>query len=126
MPLEQCGRDLTGGFQRQSEYDDLRKALDQLVADKPVLERRLRAAQSVHAACRRDSTDYLKARCSSTPSSTQGGVSAAGCPDNASSPAADMPSHLPWAASAMCGRLRVGKDNLHVAGLVGAAMCSAC
>jgi hypothetical protein len=28
--------------------------------------------------------------------------------------------------SAMCGRLRVGKDFLHVAGLVGAAMCSAC
>jgi hypothetical protein len=27
---------------------------------------------------------------------------------------------------AMCGRLRVGKDFLHVAGLVGAAMCSAC
>ena len=27
--------------------------------------------------------------------------------------------------SAMCGRLRVGKDFLHVAGLVGAAMCSA-
>ena len=27
---------------------------------------------------------------------------------------------------AMCGRLGVGKDNLHVAGLVGAAMCSAC
>ena len=26
---------------------------------------------------------------------------------------------------AMCGRLRVGKDNLHVAALVGAAMCSA-
>jgi hypothetical protein len=26
---------------------------------------------------------------------------------------------------AMCGRLRVGKRNLHVAGLVGAAMCSA-
>src|ERR1700710_2235755 len=25
----------------------------------------------------------------------------------------------------MCGRLRVGKDFLHVAGLVGAAMCSA-
>ena len=25
----------------------------------------------------------------------------------------------------MCGRLRVGKTNLHVAGLVGAAMCSA-
>jgi hypothetical protein len=27
---------------------------------------------------------------------------------------------------AMCGRLRVGKENLHVAALVGAAMCSAC
>ena len=26
---------------------------------------------------------------------------------------------------AACGRLRVGKDFLHVAGLVGAAMCSA-
>jgi hypothetical protein len=26
---------------------------------------------------------------------------------------------------AMCGRLRVGKENLHVAGRVGAAMCSA-
>ena len=26
---------------------------------------------------------------------------------------------------AMCGRLQVGKENLHVAGLVGAAMCSA-
>jgi hypothetical protein len=27
---------------------------------------------------------------------------------------------------AMCGRLRVGKENLHGASLVGAAMCSAC
>jgi hypothetical protein len=27
---------------------------------------------------------------------------------------------------AMCGRLRIGKDFLHVASLVGAAMCSAC
>src|SRR5262245_10654643 len=26
----------------------------------------------------------------------------------------------------MCGWLRVGKENLHVAGLVGVAMCSAC
>jgi hypothetical protein len=25
----------------------------------------------------------------------------------------------------MCGRLRVGKRNLHAAGMVGAAMCSA-
>jgi len=24
---------------------------------------------------------------------------------------------------AMCGRLRIGKDFLHIAGLVGAAMC---
>jgi hypothetical protein len=28
--------------------------------------------------------------------------------------------------SAMCGRLQVGKSNLHAALLVGAAMCSAC
>ena len=28
--------------------------------------------------------------------------------------------------SAMCGRLPVGKSKLHVAALVGAAMCSAC
>ena len=28
--------------------------------------------------------------------------------------------------SAMCGRLRVGKEKLHVAGLIGAAMCLAC
>jgi hypothetical protein len=27
---------------------------------------------------------------------------------------------------AMCGRLRVGKKNLHFAAMVGAAMCSAC
>ena len=27
---------------------------------------------------------------------------------------------------AMCGRLPVGKSKLHVAALVGAAMCSAC
>jgi hypothetical protein len=26
----------------------------------------------------------------------------------------------------MCGRLRVGKEKLRVASLVGAAMCSAC
>jgi isopentenyldiphosphate isomerase len=28
--------------------------------------------------------------------------------------------------SRKCGRLRVGKENLHGASLVGAAMCSAC
>jgi hypothetical protein len=30
-----------------------------------------------------------------------------------------------WSKRAMCGRLRVGKENVHVALLVGAAMCSA-
>src|SRR5262249_33762879 len=30
-----------------------------------------------------------------------------------------------WLVSAMCGRLRVGKDFLHARRLVGAAMCSA-
>ena len=39
-------------------------------------------------------------------------------------------TEAPWFRSrvkcAMCGRLRVGKENLHVALLVGAAMCSAC
>jgi hypothetical protein len=30
------------------------------------------------------------------------------------------------AIGAMCGRLLVGKSKLHVASLVGAAMCSAC
>ena len=33
--------------------------------------------------------------------------------------------HSEMTGWAMCGRLRVGKKNLHVAGLVGAAMCSA-
>ncbi len=36
---------------------------------------------------------------------------------------ADIPARQ---LCAMCGRLRVGKDFLRVAGLVGAAMCSAC
>ena len=34
----------------------------------------------------------------------------------------DLKRQSRWA---MCGRLQVGKENLHVAGLVGAAMCSA-
>ena len=42
------------------------------------------------------------------------------CPESDRQP---FPSHMSlWA---MCGRLQVGKENLHVAGLVGAAMCSA-
>ena len=36
---------------------------------------------------------------------------------------ADIPKRSP---RAMCGRLRVGKENLHVALRVDAAMCSAC
>jgi hypothetical protein len=30
---------------------------------------------------------------------------------------------IDWPKGAMCGRLRVGKDFLHAADLVGAAMC---
>ena len=37
-------------------------------------------------------------------------------------PPMQSPFHTAWA---MCGRLRIGKENLHVAGLVGAATCSA-
>jgi len=33
---------------------------------------------------------------------------------------------IDWPKGAMCGRLRIGKDFLHAADLVGAAMCSAC
>ena len=43
-----------------------------------------------------------------------------GLPSATDAPAREL------AKSAMCGRLRVGKEKLHVAGLVGAAMCSAC
>ena len=43
---------LTGGFSKQSEYDDLRATLDQLVADKAVLETKLQAAQSLQSACK--------------------------------------------------------------------------
>jgi hypothetical protein len=41
-------------------------------------------------------------------------------------PIADqIPRRSDLTLRAMCGRLQVGKENLHVAGLVGAAMCSA-
>ena len=43
---------LTGGFEKQSEYDDLRATLNQLVADKPVLEKKLHAAQSTPSSCK--------------------------------------------------------------------------
>ena len=36
-----------------------------------------------------------------------------------------LPTRLTGLLSAMCGRLQVGKENLYVALLVGAAMCSA-
>ena len=39
---------------------------------------------------------------------------------------ADIPGSVGKAQTAVCGRLRVGKDLLHVAGFVGAVMCSAC
>jgi hypothetical protein len=50
--IEHAQRRLTGGFHRQSEYDDTRRALDQLVADKPALEKKLCVAQSVLSACK--------------------------------------------------------------------------
>jgi len=46
--------------------------------------------------------------------------------DFRSSPKSGLKSDIgPCPVRAMCGRLRVGKRNLHVAGLVGAAMCPA-
>jgi hypothetical protein len=43
---------LTGGFARQSEYDDVTASLKQLVADKPVLEKKLHSAQSTLSSCK--------------------------------------------------------------------------
>jgi hypothetical protein len=43
---------LTGGFARQSEYDDVTASLNQLVADKPVLEKKLHSAQSTLSSCK--------------------------------------------------------------------------
>jgi hypothetical protein len=43
---------LTGSFARQSEYDDVTASLKQLVADKPVLEKKLHAAQSTLSSCK--------------------------------------------------------------------------
>jgi hypothetical protein len=42
---------LTGGFDKQSDYHDLRATLNQLMADKPTLEKKLHAAQSALRAC---------------------------------------------------------------------------
>jgi hypothetical protein len=43
---------LTGGFQRDSEYRDLRASLAKLVADQPVLESKLHGAQYTLADCK--------------------------------------------------------------------------
>jgi hypothetical protein len=43
---------LTGGFQRDSEYKDLRASLDRLVADKPILENKLHSAENTLADCK--------------------------------------------------------------------------
>ena len=43
---------LTGGFAKQSEYDDTRAALDKLVANKPVVKKRCDAAQSTLSSCK--------------------------------------------------------------------------
>lgn len=43
---------LTGGFQKQAEYEDLAASLQRLVANKPVLERKLHAAQRTLSSCK--------------------------------------------------------------------------
>jgi hypothetical protein len=43
---------LTGGFQKDQEYHDLRKTLDRLIADKPGLEMKLHRTQRMLSACK--------------------------------------------------------------------------
>ena len=43
--IEHARRRLTGGFQKDQEYRDLREILDRMVADEPVLKMKLHAAQ---------------------------------------------------------------------------------
>jgi hypothetical protein len=43
---------VAGGFRKQAEYDDLSASLKQMVDEKPILERKLRAAQSVLSNCK--------------------------------------------------------------------------
>lgn len=45
-------RRLSGGFQQDREFFDLRAGLDELVADQPILERKLRDAEFTLADCR--------------------------------------------------------------------------
>jgi chromosome segregation ATPase len=48
---------LSGGFQRDSEYRDLRASLDKLVAEKPILETKLADARYTLSSCK----DFLAA-----------------------------------------------------------------
>jgi hypothetical protein len=43
---------LTGGFKKQSEHEDTAASLNQLIADKPILEAKLRSAQSMLSSCK--------------------------------------------------------------------------
>src|SRR4051794_34709759 len=43
---------LTGGFNKQSEYEDMAASLNQLIADRPILEAKLRSAASVVSSCK--------------------------------------------------------------------------
>jgi hypothetical protein len=43
---------LTGGFAKNTEYDDVRMTLETMVADLPALKQRCRAAESIHSKCR--------------------------------------------------------------------------
>jgi hypothetical protein len=43
---------LTGNFTRDSEYVDARAALDQMVADLPALQKRLRIAEATYSSCK--------------------------------------------------------------------------
>jgi hypothetical protein len=50
--IEHARHRLTGGFQKQSEGDDLAASLKQLISDKPILEMKLHAAKSVLSKCK--------------------------------------------------------------------------
>ena len=54
---------LTGTFARKGEYEDMRATLNQLIADKPILEQKLAAAQSTLSRCKRGSITCPSIRC---------------------------------------------------------------
>ena len=43
---------LTGTFAQKGEYEDMRATLNQMIADKPILEQKLGAAKSTLSACK--------------------------------------------------------------------------